>query len=187
MTQTATQVRVGANGKFVVAPVGTAAPVNPTSAWGAGWIDLGYSTKDGATLRDSRTMEEITVWQQMEAVRRIVTGKAFRIATNLRQWNKDTITFGFGGGTITSPAAGVFKYVPPAPEYIDERAAGLDWLDGIYHYRLIIPRGTVSEGVETKLAPTSNAELPIAFDALGSAGVDTWYFYTDDPAFDPAA
>lgn len=181
------QILVGANGSIWVAPVGTAAPATEIAAYGAGWIELGYVNEDGVSPRESRTIKDILVWQLFYAARKIVTARAFEVKFSLSQWTLTTLPLAFGGGAITEPTPNHYKYTPPSPETIDERSLGVDWVDGTKHYRLIIPRGLVSDAVETKLARTDAALLPITFAVIGDdAGGAPWYILTDDPVFEVA-
>ncbi len=181
------EIVVGANGTVWVAPVGTAAPADEAEAPGAGWVDMGYTSEDGATLTDSKTLEQIPVWQLFYAARRIITERDLNVAVVLRQWSGEKVKLAFGGGEVTEPDVvgnpGKYKYTPPSPGEIDERAYMLDWVDGTKHYRLVIPRCMVTENVETNLVRTAAADLPITVGILGSDGVDPWYLLTDDPAF----
>lgn len=187
MSKDVDEIVVGANGTVWVAPVGTAAPATEDEVPGAGWVDLGYTSEAGATFSDAKTLTTIPVWQLFHPARRIVTERDTNLSFVLRQWSRDTVPFAFGGGTISQPDAvgnpDGYKYVPPAPELIDERALILDWADGDKDYRLVIARGMVTEGVETNLVRTGPADLPITFGVNGSDGVDPWYLLTNDPAF----
>lgn len=185
MAQDATEVVVGASGDIYVAPVGTAAPVNPTSAYGAGWSDsLGYATEDGVSWAPSVESAKIGAWQSFYPIRTLVVGRDVVVGFALMQWNTDTIRFAFGGGEVTEPADNIFRYAPPDASENDERALGVDWADGDKHYRLIIPKGNVSDLGETNLVRTDAAVLPITFSIQAPpAGEDPWYLLTDDPAF----
>ena len=180
------QITVGANGRVYVAPVGTAAPASISAAPSATWDELGYINEDGVTFTDSKTIEPINVWQSFYPARRIMTAKDANAAFALMQWNGDTFPLAFGGGAITEDAAGEYRYTPPAPGAIDERAMIVEWEDGDKSYRLVIPRGMVTDDVETQLVRTEVGELPIVFGVNGDEGVDPWYLQTDDPAFAPA-
>lgn len=186
MGNDADQITVGGNGRVKVAPVGTAAPASISVAASATWVDLGYLDPDGVTFTDGKTVEPIDVWQSFYPARRIVTEKVANASFNLRQWNADTVPFAFGGGSVTEDAPGEYRYTPPAPGTIDERAMLIEWEDGSKKYRLILPRGMVEEDVETQLTKANAADLPITFGILGTEGVDPWYTQTDDPAFAPA-
>jgi hypothetical protein len=186
MAKDTDQIVVGANGTIRVAPVATADPADVAAAWPAGWVDLGYTSEDGVTFTDARTLEAIPVWQLLYPARRVVTERDATVAFTLRQFSRDQVVFAFGGGDVVEdpPAAsGNFRYTPPAPEVIDERRLGVEWLDGDKTFRLILPRGIVTENVETKIVRTAATDLPITFGILGVDGVDPWYLLTDDPDF----
>lgn len=183
MSKDVDEIVVGANGTVWVAPVGTTAPATEIAAPAAGWVDMGYTSEDGATVSDSKTLEQIPVWQLFYAARRIITERDLNIAVVLRQWSGEKVKLAFGGGEVTEPTADHFKYTPPSPGEIDERAYMLDWVDGTKHYRLVIPRCMVTENVETNIVRTAAADLPITVGILGSDGVDPWYLLTDDPSF----
>jgi hypothetical protein len=182
MAKDVDDITVGANGTAWVAPVGTAVPADEVTVPGVGWVDLGYIDEKGVTLTDSKTMADIAVWQLFYPARKLITARAFKLAFVLRQWMSATVTLAFGGGTITTPSAGHNKFVPPAPEVIDERAMMLDWVDGGKNYRLVIPRGLVTDNVASNIVRTAAADLPIGFEVLGSDGVAPWYLLNNDPA-----
>src|SRR5678816_3250708 len=141
MTQTAEEVRVGANGQIYVADAGTAAPASVLSALDPAFSSaLGYTSEDGVTATDGKTIVEIPAWQSFYPVRTIVSGRTFTAAFVLRQWNRDTIALAFGGGTFTDLGGGVTEYDPPDPSTLDLRIAVIDYQDGTINYRLVIPR-----------------------------------------------
>lgn len=184
MAKEVDEIVVGANGTVWVADEGTAAPANESAVPGGGWTDLGYISEDGVTATDSKDITDINVWQLLYAARKIVTGRSFEIGFNLRQWNSDNVEFAFGGGEVTDLGSAHYKYTPPAPEFLDERAMMIDWADGDKKYRLVIPKGIVSDDVETQLARANAADLSITFAVVGSDDADDpWYLLTNDPAF----
>ena len=187
MSKDTDQIVVAANGSIKVAEVGTAAPASISAVTGAGWLDLGFASEDGVTFLDGKTVEPIPVWQLFYPARRIVTEKEATVSFVLRQWSTDTVQLAFGGGTVSSDGAGEYRYTPPEAGTIDERSLIVEWVDGDKNYRLIIPRGMVTENVETNLVKTAAADLPITFGVNGEEGVAPWYFQTDDPALAPAA
>lgn len=185
MTKDADQIRVAGNGSIYVAELGTTAPADILAAVGAGWIELGYANEDGVAFTDGKTIESINAWQSFYALRRIMTAKEGTLVFNLLQWNGATVRLAFGGGAVTEDQAGAYRYTPPAPGVVDERAMLIEWVDGDYTYRLIVPRGMVTDDVETNLVKSDASELPITFGVNGQEGVDPWYLQTDDPAFEP--
>lgn len=180
----ADSIVVAANGTVRVAPVGTTQPTDPTAAPAAAWLDLGYVSEDGVTFTDSKEIEDVLAWQSFYPVRKIITGKDATLSFALREWDERSIPLAFGGGTVTSPSAGVWRYEPPAPGTLDLRALMIDWEDGDKDYRLIIPRGLVTEAVETNLTRTGAADLPITFSAIpASTSDDPYVLLTNSIAF----
>lgn len=183
----ATEVVVGANGQVYVAPVGSTAPTDAETAPAAAFVNLGYTSEDGATITDSRETENIGAWQSAYPIRRLVTSRELTVAFALRQWNESTVELAFGGGAVTG-STGDWVYTPPGPEELDERALILDWQDGDKEYRLYIPRGIVTENVETTLNRTSAADLPITFAAMPADDATPIYtLFTNDDAFAPGS
>ena len=103
----------------------------------------------------------------------------------LREWSRRTVQLAFGGGTVTTTAGppAHYRYDPPAPEELDQRAVGIEWKDGTLTYRLIMVKAIVTEAVETNVVRTAAADLPITLGMIGSSGVAPWYIRTNDPAF----
>jgi hypothetical protein len=188
MANDSDEILIGANGSIRVAPVGNTEPANIAAAWPAGWVDLGFASEDGVKVTDSKGLGQVDVWQSFYPARRFVTDRDMHAAFVLRQWNIPNVKLAFGGGTVTEDVAdsGHFRYVPPDPEDLDEHALGIQWADGAKNYRLIIPRGIVTEDVETTLARSAPADLPITFGITAQDGDVPWFLLTDDPAFDPA-
>lgn len=175
---------VAANGTVRVAVVGSTQPTTPTAAPVAAWRDLGYVNEDGCTFTDSKEIEDVLGWQSFYPLRKLITGKEAALSFVLKEWDERTIPLAFGGGSVTSPSAGVWRYAPPSPGTLDLRALMLDWEDGDKNYRLIIPQGMVTESVETQLVRSASAELPITFTAIPtSSTADPYILLTDDIAF----
>jgi hypothetical protein len=105
-TQDSSQVVVGANGQIFVAPTDTAAPTAVDDVLDVAFVELGFVSEDGATVTDSKTVENIGAWQSFYPIRRIVTAREFMVAFAMRQWNAENIPFAFGGGLVTSAATG---------------------------------------------------------------------------------
>lgn len=190
MAYDADQILVGANGSIHVAPTGSTAPTDASSALDAAFIDLGAISDNGAAVQDAKTLQPIRIWQSFYPVRRLITERDFTITFALSEWSDATVELAFGG-TVTEPdptgAAGEYKLTPPSPETVDERMLVLEWADGTKNYRLVIPSGMVQDAVNTQLVRTTNSELPITFGVTGTDGSDPWYILTDDPAMNPGA
>lgn len=183
MPQTTDDIRVGANSHLFVAPVGTAEPATIAAAMPAGWVDIGYTDENGFKVTDTKTVTPIPVAQLFYAARRIISARDFSLDFVLRQFDAESVKLGFGGGAITLDGAGEYRYTPPSPEFIDERAMCAEFLDGAFTYRFIIPRGLVTNNVVSEFTRTKAADLPITFSLIGQDNVEPWLILTDDGSF----
>lgn len=179
------QIVVGANGTISTAPVGSTIPADITIPLGEAWAGLGYVSEDGVKWIDSKTTATVPAWQSFYGVRRITEAKEGSVEFGLMQWNADTVGLALGGGTVTG-VAGKWRFEPAAPEDLDERALAVEWSDGDRDYRLVFPKGNVSESMETELMRSEAAILPITFSLLGVDGSAPFVLDTNDPAFAPA-
>lgn len=180
-------ITVAASGDVYVGALTETPPTDPSTTPGGDFLHTGLISDEGATFVDGKTLEPIPVWQLFYPARRVVTEKDASVEFDLREWNNTTVPLAFGGGSITEPTAGIYRYAPPAPGVIDERQMIVKWVDGDKDYMLIIPRGMVTEDVETGLLKSAAADLPITFGINGQESVDPWYLLTNDPAWEPAA
>jgi hypothetical protein len=185
MALDSSQLTVAGNGNVYVAPVGTTAPADVSAAWGAGWIELGYTTEDGVTFTDSKEIASIGAWQSTYPIDRRINTRDNTLSFSLMQWNDDNVKLSFGGGAVTTVSAGLFKYAPPAPEFVDYRAMGVEIRDGSVTTRFIVPKGLVTENVESNMTRSGAAVLPITFSVTSTGSGDPWSFITNDPALNP--
>lgn len=179
----AQEILIAGTATISVAPAGTPMPESLGDALDAAFIDVGYTSEDGVVFADSKNVSGFRPHQSFYEVRRWVVSRASEARWTMAQWNTDNLIFAFGGGEVTEPVNNEFRYTPPSPETIDERAVVIDLVDGDKHYRIGIPKGMVSSNTESTLARTGPGLLPITFGALGEDGQDPWFFDTDDPAF----
>lgn len=138
----ADQVRVGIDGAVRTAPLGTTAPTNPTTAYAAGWVDLGYLSDAGIDEDQNDGWSEIRAWQNKAIVRRTLdmfeqTFKYTLIETTaagLSLYHKNSLI-------TTASAVSTLQVVPPAENLA---AFGIDIIDGDFNMRIIIPKGEVT-------------------------------------------
>jgi hypothetical protein len=189
MTNRSDQVVVGASGQVWAGPTNAVAPTQVTTAMqtvDTDWINLGFISEDGATFSEGKDIADIGAWQSFYPIRRVITARTVAVSFALRQWSKFTVEFALGG--LVEVNAAEYLYTPPAPETLSEKSLTLEWADGVKKYRLYIPKGIVSETVETNLTRTAAADLPVTFVATDpGAGVDIYTLFTNDPAFSAAS
>lgn len=185
MAKTPSELVIAGNGSVYAAPVGTTLPTTPTASLAAAFIDLGYTDEDGVTLKQTRQVKDYFAWQSKDPLRRELLSREIMLSFKMEQWNGENLAFAFGGGAVTNPSAGIFRYeFPAASDTIDERTLIVDWNDGSSrHYRLVIARGNVSEDVETSLTKSDLSVLPVGWKALAPTSGVIAYILTDDTQF----
>jgi hypothetical protein len=177
------EIRIASNGQVYVAPVGTALPTTPTATLNSTFVGLGYLTTDGVQISSSPEVQDIMSYQARQATRRELLNQEVQASFTLQQFNESTIPFAFGGGSVTSPSAGIYRYELPTDGALDERAMIIDAVDGTVHQRWILPRGNVTDAVEISFVRDAEQQLPVTFKALQPTDGSTSLIYlTDDAA-----
>lgn len=164
------QIRLAGTGHLYVAPVGTAAPADTSSAWSASWQDLGYTTDTGVTFSKKDAFDQLPLWQVMVAGRVIPKSRDISFKFELVQMNAVTLPLWGGGGAVALNAGGTTEYtydiLPTLTSY--ERALGIEFTDnnGAVKYRLIVARGMVTDTTDVTLSRTKAATLGVTFECL---------------------
>ena len=171
----AAQILVAVGGKIMIATNSTPAPVDEAAAWPAGWIDFGIANNDGVRIAAGFTREDIDGWQVLDPVRVLTTARSISLAFTLRQLNQEALKLAFQGGSVTTISPGHLRYDLPADAQIDERALGIEAVDGAKVARVIVPRAYVSENVEIPLTKGGPAEVPITMRVLATTGASPAY------------
>lgn len=193
MTQDASEVVIGANGSVYTAPAGTALPTTIAASLNAAFVEHGFTSEDGVTFRDEKEIEDILVWQSFYPARKVVSAKTSGVEFVMRQFNADNAQLAFGGGEVDI-SGGVAVYTPPPPGEINEVATIVEWVDGDYTFRLVVPKGMVTGEVESVINRTVATDLPIAIEATpegqpvdGEPETFPFYIVSDHPSFaDPS-
>lgn len=177
------QILVPSRAYTYIAPVGTIAPVDESAALDPAWNAVGLTTPDSLSFATNPTFDQVVSHQSDYPVRRMQTGEEATVSVDLQQWNTANLTAVFGGGTVTAPTAGKFKFVPPALGARPEKSAIIEAVDGTKRYRWVFPRVMQVEGVESALNKGNEARLPLRLAVLGDDTASPWYLLTNDPAF----
>ncbi|MFE7573046.1 phage tail protein [Streptomyces sp. NPDC057539] len=162
------EIRVAGSGKVLFAAAGTAAPADATVAWDAAkWTELGYTTTDGIKFNKKDKIDPVDTWQSVSPARFIYSDRDLTVKFQLLQLNKHTLPFFLGGGAVVAGGvAGEFTYDLANTPGPDERAIGVEFVDGAAKYRFVVPRGQVTETEEISLTRTGAVRLGITFTAL---------------------
>lgn len=183
MANDADNVRVGLNGSVYIAPKGTTAPTDLDTAWPAGWVDLGYLSDDGVEMNYSTNTEDINAWQSLSPVRKVLTGVDMTLGFTAIELKTSTVTLYFPSATMTDVSGTVHKLAIPAAPAPDERAIGLEWIDGTIKNRLIIARGEVTDRQAITLARSGAVGLGMTVSAYADTAPEIAVWLSSDPAW----
>ncbi|MFD5629779.1 MULTISPECIES: phage tail protein [unclassified Streptomyces] len=185
------EIRVAGTGRILVAPVGTTAPADVTTAWAAAWRDLGYTSADGIKLSKKDKLDPVETWQSVSPARFIYSDRDLTLKFQLLQLNDDTLPFFMGGdaATETATSSGIYKYDLAADPKFNEKALGIEFTDGTaITYRFVISRGQVTETEELSLTRTASIKLGVTFTALAVDSTKPLAtFLMKDPAYSTAS
>jgi hypothetical protein len=182
------EILVAADAAIWTAPLTATRPTDLDTAMASvddEWVDVGWIDENGITLARARTINPVPVMQSRYPARRLVAEEDLTVAFAMRQWDKTTAPLAFGGGTVESTVAGVYKYTPPTEGEVDTRQLCVEWEDGDKKYRFIIPRGEVGETADTVLNRTEASNLGVTFGITPDGTLDPFYWLTNDVSFDP--
>ncbi|MES2867617.1 MAG: hypothetical protein V4703_12815 [Actinomycetota bacterium] len=177
------ELRVASSGQVYIADIGVVLPEDLNPLDPADFIGLGLISEDGVTMSYTPTIEEFRSWQNRGVTRREVTAIDLTAAFALQQWNESTVPFAFGGGQISQPSPGIFRYDwPQGNEALNDKVMVIDAVDGDIMDRYVIPLGNVTESVETTLQRAALSMLPITFAAIETDEQAIAYWLTNDEA-----
>lgn len=177
------EIIIGGNHRVHVAPEGTTLPTSISDLLDGAFVDLGYTEQTGVKFTDTKTIGKVLPSQSFYPVRQYVQDREATVEFSLLQWNEESLILAFGGGTVTEPSVGKFRYHPPAPQSIGVSAMVVDIQDGTRNFRITIERGFVTSNTVSTFSRTAAGMLPITFSVLAPLGTDPWTFDTDDAIF----
>lgn len=102
-------------GMLFYAVLGTAEPTDLTSAWGVGWIPLGY-TAEGSTWSYALTSENVEVAEELDPIGRIATAREIKVGFAAAETTNKNLKLALNGGLITPSGTGataIETFEPP--------------------------------------------------------------------------
>lgn len=172
--------RIWVNADVYVAPVGTTAPTDLTTAWAAGWEPLGLLSEDGLT--ESREEESTDHYAWGGILVRTTRSKHKRTFT-VTALEDNAAVFGVvnpGSTAVTATGVTTRTVKVPTP---DVRAFGFEFLDGDIVKRRIIPRGEVVAVGDVTFLDNELAAYELTINVYPVNGV-LYTDLTDDPQAD---
>lgn len=140
MTLTADNVRVAVSGAVYIAPHGSTAPTDATTAPAAAFKDLGYVSEDGVVEARDRSTNDIIAWQNSDKVRTVVTEAGMTLTLTLIETKTETVEAYYG---TALQADGSITIVPS--ETGGRQAFIFDVVDGTDVVRTYVPSGEITE------------------------------------------
>lgn len=175
-------VAVGGSGELFTASAGTTLPAD-VAVPAAAFVGHGLISEDGISHTITPQTQELNVWQQVDPVRRTVTGREILVAAALAQFDEHSIPLAFGGGSVSGSSPYIYNF-PAGDAPLEERAIVVDVVDGSEKHRLAFSRVNVTEPVETQFNRTSLALLPIGAKVLApAAGGSPGKYISDATSF----
>ena len=179
-TLQADDVLIGtANGPGIwMAPVGTTAPTDATTALAAEWSTLGYLSEDGVTLSQSTNSEDIYPWQGRSPVRTMITERNLSMEFSMFEFNEQNLQLYFGMEQAKQGSADSWSLnvVSNAPSQIYSFVIDVADLD--VKVRYYIPRGSLSDAGDLEITDAGVMALPVTLKTLDSAGELMEIFYS---------
>lgn len=179
-------VRAALDGRIYLAPKGTAAPSDLTTAWGAGWSDLGYMSDDGVELNYSTDTQDVKAWQSLSPVRKILTSVDMTLKFTAIELKTSTITLYFPDSTMTDVGGSVHSLAIPSAPSPAEYAFGLEWTDDLIINRLIVARGQVTDRDNITLSRGDAVGLNLTVSAYATSAPEIATWLSNDPAWSAA-
>lgn len=129
---------VGQFGHVLYAPIGTAAPVDATTAFGVGWVDLGTISEDGLEVASNEDTSDIKQWGG-GVVRKLITSSELTFKFICLESTTGAVERYFKT-TIDTTAGSI----DVGRAVRDPMMWGFDIIDGSTHYRYLVDNGEVS-------------------------------------------
>ena len=170
MATDATTTIVPGHGTLFIAPVNTAVPATPLTAFGlatvpAGWDNLGHTSKDNlpAFTRDGGDKTSLDTWLA-DAVGAVYASTSWSLGFNSVQVDKNSLDLSFNGSFDTDGG-----YIVPGSDNGIAKALFLLMTDGTGKLGFYIPNTLITLGDSPSIDPTKFFELPISASILSAA------------------
>lgn len=101
-------------GILYIAPLGTAEPVDLTTAWttvDAAWSQIGY-TDDGSTFKYKLNTDTVEVAEELDPIKKAVNSREASVAFAMAEVTATNLKRALNGGTITT-GTGIVTFEPP--------------------------------------------------------------------------
>lgn len=148
-TANVTQIRAALTGNVKIAALGTSVPTDTTSAWAAGWIDLGLIDDKGVTTSNKKSMNKVLPWQTPLPGRQLLKERDIIYKLAALQLNWQTAELWWDALTATTLSGSTYTLLSPATATLTEWMLGIEWKDGAtITYREVAQRGVFTDSAD---------------------------------------
>ncbi|MFF5455567.1 hypothetical protein ACFY40_30720 [Streptomyces sp. NPDC012950] len=178
-----------ATGGVLVAPVGSTAPTNATTALDAAFKALGYVGEDGLTEAAERSTDKIKAWGG-DVVKVVQTDYAVTYSlTLIETLNADVLKTVHGSGNVTTTAAtvssGTLHAVKLNSDTLPRQAFVFEVKDGDARIRIYVPQGQITEVGEVTYSDEDVVSYEVTVEAFRDSALGANAIkYIDDGVFD---
>lgn len=176
-----------ATGGILVAPLGTALPVDTDAAFGAQFAKLGYVGEDGVQPGGERSQEEKRDWAG-DVIANLQSGHSSKFTfTLLAVFDPDVLKQVFGPGNVTvTPATtttGNKVVVTEDGSDLPFNSWGFDMVTGVKKQRIVVPNGQLTGVEELPFVSADLQGFTVTLDCYKDAAGFKVYRYYDDGQF----
>ncbi|MGH3878067.1 MAG: hypothetical protein ACRDSK_13640 [Actinophytocola sp.] len=173
-------VRVAITGSAYVAPVGSTAPTNSTTAVAAAYTDLGFVSEDGVTEAYEDETTDIKAWQNGAIVRSVISGSKATLKFKLIETRGEALELYHKGSTVAVVGASSWK-IDVKGAQADPRALVIDVIDGTKHIRIYASNAEVSERGEIQYVGTDAVAYDLTLTVYPDSNDVLLTKFSDDP------
>jgi hypothetical protein len=170
MALEADNVIVGVTGGVFFAPLGTALPVDATTALAVAFEEVGYLEESGVVEGQTSSTTKIKAWQNAAVVRILETEHSATLKLTMQESNPNTLELYYG-----NYAAGAVEVSGGVrPHYV----IVIDVIDGTNTVRMVAEDAQVTERGDVSYVNGAIASYPITLECFpGGDGVKIHKYY----------
>ncbi len=161
-------VRVAVSGAVYVAPTGTTAPTDSSTALNAAFTDLGFISADGIAESIDRSTNQIRAWQNGSLVREVTSEGTYSVTLTFLETNQDVLELYYGASITGGALDGDPTTTGGRKSFV------IDVVDGATVERTYIPAGEITAVGERTLASGEAIGYNVTITAYADAGSTTF-------------
>ena len=161
-------VRVAVSGAVYVAPTGTTAPTDSSTALNVAFTDLGFISADGIAESIDRSTNHIRAWQNGSLVREVTSEGTYSVTLTFLETNQDVLELYYGASITGGALDGDPTTTGGRKSFV------IDVVDGATVERTYIPAGEITAVGERTLASGEAIGYNVTITAYADAGSTTF-------------